>query len=103
VISAVIGGAFGYSRNGTEAHCVENAKSWFLGTQVTARDPDGSCVAYKMSNNVQAWLQDTKADAAGGATENFALVANGGTINLRGHSSIAGGMESYSGGSIVGF
>jgi hypothetical protein len=103
VIAAVIGGRFGYSRNGAEVHVVQNARMWVIGAHVTARDPDGSCVTFKSSNATSLWLERTRADAAGGAVENLDIEANGGTVFIRGHIAVAGVNAVYGGGSISAF
>ncbi len=99
VIVAVVGGDFGYSKNGTEVHFIETSKVWLLGSTVTARDVDGESTAYKASNSVQMWLEDTTADAAGAAT-NYAIDANGGTVLKRNHTNVAGTETTSAGGSI---
>ena len=102
VISAVIGGQFGLSRNGAEVHHIETARSWMLGSTATARDPDGSSTAYKCSNSAMLWLEGTTADAAGG-TENTAIEANGGQVFTRSHTTVAGGTLVSEGGAITPF
>lgn len=103
VISAVIGGAYGYSRNGAEVHLIQGARAWIMGAIATARDPDGSCVSFKCSNATTMWLENTQADAAGGAVSNLAIEANGGTVFVRDHSAISGTNSAYGGGSITAF
>ncbi len=72
------------------------------GTSAIARDLDGSSIAYKCSNESQMWLQNASADAAG-ASVNYALEANGGTVFTRGFSTGAATLEVYSGGSVTPF
>ena len=95
-----LNGAYGWSRNGTEIHCIQTTQSWMAGTRATARDVDGSCVAFKCSNQSKMWLQDTRADAAGGVVQNHAIEANGGTVLTRGHVTVAGDVSLSSGGSV---
>ncbi len=102
VISTVIGGQFGLSRNGTEVHSIENAKSWMLGSVVTARDLDGTSTSYKVSNAAMLWLEGTVADAAGSA-QNWAIEADGGKVFTRGHVNLAGGTMVVGGGTITPF
>jgi hypothetical protein len=102
VISAVIGGTFGLSRNGAEVHHIETAKSWMLGTVARARDVDGSSTAYKCSNTAMLWLERSVADAEG-SVENWAIEANGGQVFSRGHVNLAGGTLVTEGGSITPF
>ncbi|MBR9840695.1 MAG: hypothetical protein GYB50_22810 [Rhodobacteraceae bacterium] len=90
VKSIDIGGRYGWGINGTEVHCIEQTVSWFLGTRATARDPDGTCGAFKCSEDAVMYLEETFADAAGGGTNNFAIEANGGTVLRRNHTNIAG-------------
>lgn len=103
VAAAVIGGRFGYSRNGAELHVVQSARAWILGATATARDPDGSSIGFKSSNSTMMWLQRTVADAAGGAVSNLDIEANGGTVFTRDHLALAGTSSAYSGGSITAF
>ncbi len=72
VVMAVIGGRFGLSRNGTDVHCIEETKTFILGAEVIARDPDGTSTAFSARTTAACGLQDTVADAAGGATSNWA-------------------------------
>ena len=102
VISVVIGGTFGLSRNGAEVHHIEQAKSWMLGAVATARDVDGTSTAYKCSNAAKLWLENSVADAAG-AAENWAIEANGGQVRTRGLVPVAGGTIVTEGGSITPF
>ena len=96
----MLGGSFGFGTNGTEVHCIENTKTWALGVRATARDPDGTCTAFKCSNAGQMWLEDTLADAAGG-TENYGIEANdGGQVFKRRHTNLAGTESATNGGSI---
>lgn len=97
-----LNGHYGWSRNGTEVHCIQTTQSWFAGTSAVARDVDGTSVAFKCSNGSFMWLQETRADAAGAAV-NIAIEANGGTVRTRGHHAVAGNEASSSGGSITGF
>ncbi|NVK41437.1 MAG: hypothetical protein HWE39_09345 [Oceanospirillaceae bacterium] len=85
VKSIDIGGRYGWGINGTEVHCIEQTVSWFLGTRATARDPDGTCGAFKCSEDAAMYLEETFADAGGGGggTNNFAIEANGGTVLKR--------------------
>lgn len=94
-----LNGSYGWSRNGTEIHCIQSTHSWFAGTSATARDEDGSSTAFKCSNASIMWLQDTAADAAGGAT-NHTIEANGGTVRTRGHHNLAGSVETSIGGTV---
>ena len=48
------------------------------------------------------WLQNTRADAAGAAS-NFAIEANGGTVSTRNHTNAAGRVETSGAGSVTGF
>ena len=98
-----LGGRYGWSRNGTEVHCIQTSHSWLAGTQATARDIDGSSIAYKCSNQSAMWLQHTTADAAQGSTVNHAIEANGGTVYLRDHLTLAGGESTSSGGAVLAF
>jgi hypothetical protein len=98
----VLGGLFGWSRNGTEVHCIQSTRTFMAGTRSVARDIDGTSVAYKCSNLGQMWLQDTIADAAG-AESNFAIEANGGAVFIRDHQNIAGTVSVSSGGSVSPF
>ncbi|WP_289156091.1 hypothetical protein [uncultured Salipiger sp.] len=100
VKSIDIGGRYGWGINGTEVHCIEQTVSWFLGTRATARDPDGTCGAFKCSEDAVMYLEETFADAAGGGTNNFAIEANGGTVRKRNHTNIAGTEEASGAGSI---
>lgn len=102
VVAALLGGVFGYSSNGTELHCIQNTKTWCLGTTAIARDSDGTSVAFKCSNAAQMWLEKTQADASGAGTA-LAIEANGGTVLTRGHQSRAGGTATSNGGSISTF
>jgi hypothetical protein len=96
----VLGGHFGLSRNGTEVHCIEQTETWLAGARATARDIDGTSVAFKCSNSAKMWLQETIADAAGSAV-NLAIEANGGTVFTRGHVTLAGDVETSGGGSVT--
>ncbi|SDE46742.1 hypothetical protein SAMN04488105_10417 [Salipiger thiooxidans] len=100
VKSIDIGGRYGWGINGTEVHCIEQTLSWFLGTRATARDPDGTCGAFKCSEDAVMYLEETFADAAGGGTNNFAIEANGGTVLKRNHTNLAGTEEVSGAGSI---
>ncbi|WP_299288195.1 hypothetical protein [uncultured Tateyamaria sp.] len=97
-----LNGRFGLSRNGSELHSIQDAQWWLAGTQVVARDVDGSSVAYQCSNASQMWLERCVADAAGG-TDNFAIEANGGTVSIRVFEPVSGSIEVYSGGSVTPF
>ncbi len=99
-----LGGSYGWSTNGTEVHCVEASHSWFAGTRATARDSDGTSVAFKCSNDSQMWLQKTVADAAGAAS-NYALEVNGAgaVAHLRHHSAVQGGTATSTGGTVTTF
>jgi len=103
VTAAVVGGRYGYSRNGAELHVVQDARIWILGATATARDPDGSSVGFKSSNSTIMWLERTVADAAGGAVSNLDIEANGGTVFTRGHLALAGTSSAYGGGSITAY
>lgn len=100
--SIVVGGAFGLSRDGTEVHCIQSTQTWLVGATATARDIDGTSVAFKCSNQASMWLQNTVADAAG-STLNFAIEANAGTVFTRSHTDIAGTYETSVGGTISAF
>ena len=100
VRSIELDGEYGYSRNGTEVHCIQTTHSWFAGTQAVARDVDGSSVAFKCSNSAVMWLQDTVADAAGAAV-NYAIEANGGSVFTRDHNTIAGNVDISNGGVVA--
>jgi len=95
-------GSYGWSRNGTEVHCIQTTHTFLAGTRAVARDVDGTSVAFKCSNQSFMWLQGTVADAAG-ATTNFAIEANGGTVFRRDHQTLAGTEETSNGGSVTGF
>lgn len=99
-----LGGDYGWSRHGSEVHCVELSQSWFLGTRATARDIDGTSVAFKCSNESLIWLQETRADAAG-AAENYAIEVNGaGAIaHTRQHQTLAGTTTTSTGGTLTTF
>lgn len=97
-----LGGSFGWSRNGTEVHCIQTTHTWLAGTRAVARDVDGTSVAFKCSNQSFMWLQDTVADAQN-ATTNYAIEANGGTVRTRSHQALAGSVETSNGGSVTGF
>jgi hypothetical protein len=100
--SVVLGGAFGLSHNGSEVHCIQSTQSWLVGVTATARDIDGTSVAFKCSNQASMWLQNTKADAAGAVT-NYAIEANAGTVFTRSHTDVAGTYATSVGGTISGF
>ncbi len=100
--SIVLGGSFGYSRNGTEVHCIQSAQAWVVGSTAIARDIDGTSVAFKCSNQALMWLQNTTADAAGSAL-NFAIEANAGTVFTRAHTDISGVYDTSVGGTISSF
>ncbi len=102
VRAIVLGGHFGFSRNGTEVHCIQQTETWLAGTRVTARDIDGTSTAFKCSNTARMWLQETIADADG-SDINLAIEANGGTVFTRGHVTLSGGVESSGGGSVSPF
>ncbi|PCI45033.1 MAG: hypothetical protein COB49_10480 [Alphaproteobacteria bacterium] len=97
-----LGGSYGWSRNGTEVHCIQTTHTWLAGTRAVARDVDGTSVAFKCSNPSFMWLQDTVADAQNGVT-NYAIEANGGTVFTRNHQALAGGVATSNGGSVTGF
>lgn len=100
--SVVLGGLFGWSRNGTEVHCIQSSRTFIAGSRAVARDIDGTSVAFKCSNLGLMWLLDTVADAAG-AAENFGIEANGGTILVRDHVNLAGTVATSSGGTVSPF
>jgi hypothetical protein len=100
--SIVLGGTFGLSRNGTEVHCIQSTQSWLVGVSATARDVDGTSVAFKCSNQASMWLQNTTADAAGAAM-NYAIEANAGAVFTRFHTDIAGTYITFVGGTISAF
>jgi hypothetical protein len=100
--SIVLGGYFGLSRNGTEVHCIQSTQTWLVGTLATARDIDGTSVAFKCSNQSTMWLQNTKADAAGSAL-NYAIEANAGSVFTRNHFDVSGVYDVTVGGTISGF
>lgn len=102
VRSIVVGGSFGLSHVGTEVHCIQSSQTWFVGTTATARDIDGTSVAFKCSNQASMWLQNTVADAAG-STLNFAIQANAGAVFTRSHRDIAGTYDISVNGTISGF
>ena len=102
IVAAVIGGDYGHSRNGTEVHCIQSTRTWLLGVSAVARDVDGTSVAFKCSNASEMWLQNTRADAAGGA-ESYGIEANGGAVFTRGHVTLAGDQATSNGGSISSF
>lgn len=108
VISAVIGSDFGPNSPqgvGTTFHCIEGTLSWALGVTATDEDldGDGAATAFKCSNDARMWLQETTADASGGASTNYAIEANGGTVLKRDHTSAAGTEETSGSGSIGSF
>lgn len=72
------------------------------GTVATARDIDGTSVAFKCSNQASMWSQNTRADAAGSVL-NFAIEANAGTVYIRNHTDVSGSYETSVGGSISPF
>ncbi|TNF19042.1 MAG: hypothetical protein EP318_16390 [Rhodobacteraceae bacterium] len=98
----VLGGEFGWSRNGTEVHCIQATESFLAGCRAVARDVDGTSVAYKCSNPSFMWLLDAVADADGAAT-NYAIEANAGTVFTRGFQAISGSIETSSGGTVTPF
>ena len=98
----ILNGDYGYSRNGTEVHCVQSTQTWIAGADVIARDIDGSSTAFKCSNTSVMWLQDCRADATG-ARQNYALEANAGTVFTRNFSILSGSVEVSLGGSVSGF
>ncbi|MHA6326411.1 hypothetical protein [Roseivivax sp. CAU 1753] len=102
VVAAVLGGTFGYSRNGTEVHCIQNTRTWCLGTTAIARDGDGSSIAFKCSNAATMWLEKTRADAVGAGSA-FGIEANGGTVLTRGHQARAGSVATSNGGTVSPF
>jgi len=103
VVMAMIGGRGGLSKNGSELHCIEDTRTWCLGTELIAADVDGTSTAFKVSNNGRLWLEGTIGDATGAAA-NFAVEANdGGTVYRRGHLSRAGSELASNGGVILDF
>ena len=100
---AVIGGDFGLSNNGATVHCIESTKTWIVKSRSVARDPDGTCTAFKCSNLGLMWLDGCRADAAGGAVTNYAIEANGGQVFKRGHVNVAGGELVSDGGLIASY
>ena len=102
VFAIDLNGSYGLSRNGAEVHSIQDAQWWLAGTKATARDIDGSSIAFKCSNASQMWLQNATADAAGGAV-NYALEANGGTVFTRAFATGGGTFDVYSGGSVTPF
>ena len=99
----MIGGRGGLSKNGSELHCIEDTRTWCLGTELIAADVDGTSTAFKVSNNGRLWLQETIGDATGAAA-NFAVEANdGGTVYRRGHLSRAGSELASNGGVLLDF
>lgn len=102
VRSIVLNSDFGFSNNGAEVHCIQTTQTWLAGTRATARDPDGSSVAFKCSNQATMWLQNTVADAQDGAT-NLAIEANGGTVFTKDHQAVAGTVSTSNGGSVTPF
>ena len=97
-----LGGTFGWSRVGTEVHCIQTTESFLAGCRAVARDIDGTSVAYKCSNPSFMWLLDAVADADGAAA-NHAIEANAGTVFTRGFQALSGGIETSSGGSVSPF
>lgn len=97
-----LGGEYGWSRNGTEVHCIQTTQSFLAGTRAVARDIDGSSTAFKCSNQSLMWLLESVADADGGAT-NLAIEANGGTVYTRGFQAVSGSISASNGGSVQGF
>lgn len=102
VRSIDLDGVYGWTRGGSEVHCIQTTQSWFAGTRATARDVDGTSVAFKCSNAAQMWLQQTSADAAE-ATVNHAIEANGGTVRTRNHVAVSGDVATSMGGSVSQF
>ncbi len=102
VRAIVLNGSFGLSRNGTEVHCIQTTETWVAGARAVARDIDGSSVAFKCSNPSYMWLQDCVADADG-ATDNYAVEANAGTVFTRDVGIVAGSVETSLGGSVTPF
>ncbi|MFD2739611.1 hypothetical protein ACFSUD_08530 [Sulfitobacter aestuarii] len=102
VRAVVLGGDFGWSRKGTEVHCVQAAQVWLAGSRATARDVDGTSVAFKCSNDARMWLQDCVADAAGAAS-NLAIEANGGQVHTRAQAVLGGDLLASGAGAISGF
>ena len=100
--AVVLGGSYGLSKNGSEVHCIQSTQTWLAGTVATARDIDGTSVAFKCSNQASMWLQNTRADAAGSVL-NFAIEANAGTVYIRNHTDVSGSYETSVGGSISPF
>ncbi len=102
IVAAVLGGTFGHSVNGTEVHCIQNTRTWCLGTTAVARDGDGTSVAFKCSNTATMWLEKTRADAAGPGTS-LGIEANGGSVLTRAHQARAGAIATSNGGSVSTF
>lgn len=98
----VLNGGFGLSRNGTEVHTIQTARTWLAGTTTITRDIDGSSTAYKCSNQSRMWLQGCTADAAGTAI-NYAVEANSGEVFTRDLVIVSGGIETVSGGTVTSF
>lgn len=102
VRSIDLNGRYGWSRYGTEVHCIQATRSWFAGTRAVARDIDGSSTAFKCSNQSVMWVQDTVADAAG-AGVNLSIEANGGNVYTRRHATLSGSVAVSNGGSVTPF
>ena len=102
VVAAVLGGTFGHSVNGTEVHCIQNTRTWCLGTRAIAMDGDGSSVAFKCSNAATMWLEKTRAEALGAGTA-YGVEANGGSVFLRGHDTVSGSVATSNGGTVAPF
>lgn len=102
VRAAVLGSDFGRSRSGTEVHCIQNTRSWFAGCSATARDIDGTSVAYKCSNASRMWLEASRADASGPG-DALAVQANGGQVFTRGLEIVSGEVAVSSGGAVTPF
>lgn len=102
ISSIVLGGSFGLSNNGSEVHCIQSTQSWLVGVAATARDIDGTSVAFKCSNQASMWLQNTHADAAGSVL-NYSIEANAGAVFTRAHTDISGTYATSVGGTISPF
>jgi hypothetical protein len=91
VTLAVIGGEFGYSRDGAVGHFIDSSKVWIFEADLVARDDAArDATAAKCSQNAVLYLEGTTADAAGSVSQNLAIEANGGDVFKRRHTTVNG-------------
>lgn len=98
----VLGGDYGYSRNGTEVHCIQQTASFLAGCRAVARDVDGTSVAYQCSFEGSMWLYEAVADADG-AGSNHAIEADSGSVYTRGFRAVSGAVVTSGGGTVTPF